>query len=163
MEIHPIRQARLDFERNCIIIALKEAKGRVSKAAELIGVDRTHLYRMLRAHEIDRKKIVEEDLSPDYLAIEHLEACTFRTLAASARMSVAEVTASGPFDLLPPMADEVVGSMLEKLRKFVVAEVIEDEIGTLHFSFRIHLAEPRRIREAIKRAYDAGRDHARSS
>ncbi len=53
----PLREAREQFERNYIIHQLKLYKGSVGKAAKAIGLERTHLYRKLRALEIDPKHL----------------------------------------------------------------------------------------------------------
>ena len=53
----PLREAREQFERNYIIHQLKLVNGSVGKAAKAIGLERTHLYRKLRALEIDPKHL----------------------------------------------------------------------------------------------------------
>ena len=56
----PLREAREQFERNYIIHQLKLTNGSVGKAATAIGLERTHLYRKLRALEIDPKRLENE-------------------------------------------------------------------------------------------------------
>lgn len=53
----PLREARERFERAYLLRQLKEVGGSVGKLAKLAGMERTHLYRKLRALEIDPKKI----------------------------------------------------------------------------------------------------------
>lgn len=56
----PLREAREQFERSYIIHQLKLVGGSVGKAAKAIGLERTHLYRKLRALEIDAKHLDDE-------------------------------------------------------------------------------------------------------
>ncbi|MGV6850997.1 MAG: sigma-54-dependent transcriptional regulator [bacterium] len=51
----PLREAREQFERNYLVYHLKMADGSVGKLAEIAGMERTHLYRKLRALKIDPK------------------------------------------------------------------------------------------------------------
>ncbi len=53
----PLREARELFEKNYLEHQLKVAGGNVSQAAQRIGLERTHLYRKLRALGIDPKKV----------------------------------------------------------------------------------------------------------
>ena len=53
----PLREARECFERDYLIHQLKKMNGSVGKVAKLIEMERTHLYRKLRALEIDPKSI----------------------------------------------------------------------------------------------------------
>lgn len=52
----PLREAREAFEKQYLLKQLKRAGGSVSKLAELVGMERTHLYRKLRALGIDSKE-----------------------------------------------------------------------------------------------------------
>jgi DNA-binding NtrC family response regulator len=52
----PLREAREQFEREYLIYQLRRAGGSVGKLAESVGMERTHLYRKLRALGIDPKK-----------------------------------------------------------------------------------------------------------
>jgi len=52
----PLREARENFEREYLVFKLKEAGGSVGKLAESVGMERTHLYRKLRALGVDSKK-----------------------------------------------------------------------------------------------------------
>jgi DNA-binding NtrC family response regulator len=52
----PLREAREEFERAYLTARLKQAKGSVGKLAELIEMERTHLYRKLRQLGIDPRK-----------------------------------------------------------------------------------------------------------
>ncbi|MCJ7816104.1 MAG: sigma-54 dependent transcriptional regulator [Xanthomonadales bacterium] len=52
----PLREAREKFEREYLVFKLKEAGGSVGKLAESVGMERTHLYRKLRALGVDSKK-----------------------------------------------------------------------------------------------------------
>jgi DNA-binding NtrC family response regulator len=51
----PLREAREQFEREYLIYKLKESGGSVGKLAEVVGMERTHLYRKLRALGVDPK------------------------------------------------------------------------------------------------------------
>ena len=52
----PLREAREQFEKAYFEHRLKEVGGSVGKVAKLAGIERTHLYRKLRALGIDTKK-----------------------------------------------------------------------------------------------------------
>ncbi len=52
----PLREAREQFERAYLEHQLQEASGNVSKVASRVGLERTHLYRKLRALDIDPKQ-----------------------------------------------------------------------------------------------------------
>ena len=54
----PLRQAREHFERDYLIHHLLKAGGSVGKVAKLTGMERTHLYRKLRALNIDTKSLL---------------------------------------------------------------------------------------------------------
>ena len=51
----PLRQAREDFERRYLRYHLQQNQGNVSRVAKIAGLERTHLYRKLRALGIDPK------------------------------------------------------------------------------------------------------------
>ena len=51
----PLREAREQFEREYLVYKLKEAGGSVGRLADVVGMERTHLYRKLRALGIDPK------------------------------------------------------------------------------------------------------------
>jgi len=53
----PLREAREQFERAYLEHQLQEVDGNVSKVATRVGLERTHLYRKLRALDIDPKQI----------------------------------------------------------------------------------------------------------
>lgn len=53
----PLREAREQFERTYLLQQLKYAQGSVSKLSERVGMERTHLYRKLRALGINPKEI----------------------------------------------------------------------------------------------------------
>ena len=55
----PLREAREQFEYNYLTHQLREVGGSVGKLAKLVGMERTHLYRKLRALGIDHKKGVD--------------------------------------------------------------------------------------------------------
>lgn len=59
----PLREAREQFEREYLQYQLRKAGGSVGKLSESVGMERTHLYRKLRALGIDPKTAVrgEED------------------------------------------------------------------------------------------------------
>jgi DNA-binding NtrC family response regulator len=52
----PLRQAREQFEHDYLDFQLKQVGGNVSKLAELVQMERTHLYRKMRSLDIDPKK-----------------------------------------------------------------------------------------------------------
>jgi DNA-binding NtrC family response regulator len=52
----PLREAREQFEHDYLIHQLHEVGGSVGKLAKRVGMERTHLYRKLRALGIDHKK-----------------------------------------------------------------------------------------------------------
>jgi two-component system response regulator HydG len=47
------RKASSDFEKRYLILAMEKAKGSVSEAARLAGLDRTNFRRLLQRHGID--------------------------------------------------------------------------------------------------------------
>ncbi|MBE9548482.1 MAG: sigma-54-dependent Fis family transcriptional regulator [Proteobacteria bacterium] len=53
----PLREAREQFEREYLTHQLREAGGSVGKLAVAVGMERTHLYRKLRALGIDPKSV----------------------------------------------------------------------------------------------------------
>lgn len=53
----PMRQARENFERDYLLYQLQAAGGSVGKMALAVGLERTHLYRKLRALGLDPKNI----------------------------------------------------------------------------------------------------------
>ncbi|PID49212.1 MAG: transcriptional regulator [Proteobacteria bacterium] len=52
----PLRQAREQFEHDYLVYQLKQADGNVSKLAEQVKMERTHLYRKMRSLGVDPKK-----------------------------------------------------------------------------------------------------------
>jgi DNA-binding NtrC family response regulator len=52
----PLREAREQFERVYLQHQLRECEGNVSRLAERVGMERTHLYRKLRALGIETKR-----------------------------------------------------------------------------------------------------------
>ena len=55
----PLREAREKFEKAYLEYQLHALHGSVSKVAERVGIERTHLYRKLRSLRIDPKQIKE--------------------------------------------------------------------------------------------------------
>jgi two-component system nitrogen regulation response regulator NtrX len=55
----PLREAREQFEKNYLVYQLDQVGGSVGKLAKRVGMERTHLYRKLRALGIDHKKGAE--------------------------------------------------------------------------------------------------------
>ncbi len=53
----PLREAREKFERDYLLHQLEKVGGNVSRLAERVGMERTHLYRKMRALGIDPKKV----------------------------------------------------------------------------------------------------------
>lgn len=56
----PLREAREKFEREYLEHQLREAGGSVGKVAQTIGLERTHLYRKIRALGIDPKSLLKD-------------------------------------------------------------------------------------------------------
>jgi DNA-binding NtrC family response regulator len=56
----PLREAREQFERDYLIYKLKQAGGSVGRLAEVVGMERTHLYRKLRALGVDPKAVTAQ-------------------------------------------------------------------------------------------------------
>ena len=52
----PLRQAREQFEHDYLVYQLKQVEGNVSKLAEKVKMERTHLYRKMRSLNVDPKK-----------------------------------------------------------------------------------------------------------
>ena len=52
----PLLQAREQFEHDYLIHQLKQADGNVSKLADRVKMERTHLYRKMRSLNVDPKK-----------------------------------------------------------------------------------------------------------
>ncbi len=52
----PLREARESFERSYFLYKLKQVGGNISKLSERVGLERTHLYRKLRALGINTKE-----------------------------------------------------------------------------------------------------------
>ncbi|GAB4167522.1 MAG: nitrogen assimilation response regulator NtrX [Wenzhouxiangellaceae bacterium] len=57
----PLREAREAFERHYLIARLREVDGSVGQLAEVVEMERTHLYRKLRQLGIDPRQVVEGD------------------------------------------------------------------------------------------------------
>jgi two-component system, NtrC family, nitrogen regulation response regulator NtrX len=57
----PLREAREQFERLYLEHKLRETGGNVGKAAKLVEMERTHLYRKLRALGIDTKQLSSQE------------------------------------------------------------------------------------------------------
>jgi len=53
----PLREAREQFERDYLTHQLKKAGGSVGKLSDMVGMERTHLYRKLRSLGIDPKTV----------------------------------------------------------------------------------------------------------
>jgi two-component system nitrogen regulation response regulator NtrX len=50
-----LKQARTRFEREYIAAVLEQHQGRISDAARVLGIQRTNLYRKMRALRVSRK------------------------------------------------------------------------------------------------------------
>ncbi len=57
----PLREAREQFERAYLLQQFKDCDGNVARLAERVGMERTNLYRKLRALGIDPKKALDTD------------------------------------------------------------------------------------------------------
>jgi two-component system nitrogen regulation response regulator NtrX len=49
----PLKDAREDFERRYILAALRKNRGNVSRTAEALDLERSNLYRKLKAYGIE--------------------------------------------------------------------------------------------------------------
>jgi two-component system nitrogen regulation response regulator NtrX len=52
-DLDSLREARAHFEKQFILKKLEENKGNISKTAEVIGLERSHLHRKIKAYGID--------------------------------------------------------------------------------------------------------------
>jgi two-component system nitrogen regulation response regulator NtrX len=50
------REGREAYERNYILRKLAECDGNITRTAEALGIDRSHLYRRMKALEISDKR-----------------------------------------------------------------------------------------------------------
>jgi two-component system nitrogen regulation response regulator NtrX len=50
------REGREAYERNYILSKLSECEGNVTRTAEALGIDRSHLYRRMKALGISEKR-----------------------------------------------------------------------------------------------------------
>jgi two-component system nitrogen regulation response regulator NtrX len=55
-EFSSLQQARSAYERDYILKKLDESKGNMSRAAEILGMERSHLYRKMKALGISVKE-----------------------------------------------------------------------------------------------------------
>jgi two-component system, NtrC family, nitrogen regulation response regulator NtrX len=56
----PLREAREAFERDYLTHQLKAADGSVGRLADVVGMERTHLYRKLKQLGIDAKRVIRD-------------------------------------------------------------------------------------------------------
>jgi DNA-binding NtrC family response regulator len=57
----PLREARERFERRYLEQKIREEHGNISRVAERVGVERTHLYRKFKSLKLDPKRVLAED------------------------------------------------------------------------------------------------------
>ena len=57
----PLREAREQFEREYLLHQLQACGGSVGRLATLVGMERTNLYRKLRALGIDVKQAIKQE------------------------------------------------------------------------------------------------------
>lgn len=57
----PLREAREQFERAYLLQQFRDCDGNVARLAERVGMERTNLYRKLRALGIDPKRALDDD------------------------------------------------------------------------------------------------------
>ena len=60
----PLHEARERFERDYILRALAAQQGNISRTADVLGVERSNLYRKMRAFGIAPVRRVEEEEEP---------------------------------------------------------------------------------------------------
>jgi DNA-binding NtrC family response regulator len=56
----PLREAREQFERAYLLQQLQLCNGKVGQLARRVGMERTHLYRKLRALGVDFRQVSED-------------------------------------------------------------------------------------------------------
>lgn len=61
----PLRQAREEFERQYLTFQLRIVDGSVGKLAEVVEMERTHLYRKLRQLGIEPKQVIKPEARKD--------------------------------------------------------------------------------------------------
>ncbi len=57
----PLKEAREDFERRYLEQKIREEKGNISRVAERVGLERTHLYRKFKTLKLDPKRVLASD------------------------------------------------------------------------------------------------------
>jgi two-component system nitrogen regulation response regulator NtrX len=57
----PLKAAREDFERRYLEQKIREENGNISKVAERVGLERTHLYRKFKSLNLDPKQVLASD------------------------------------------------------------------------------------------------------
>ncbi len=57
----PLKEAREEFERRYLEQKIREENGNISKVAERVGLERTHLYRKFKSLKLDPKQILNKD------------------------------------------------------------------------------------------------------
>lgn len=55
-----LRHAKMEFERNFVLDRLTENQWNITKTAEVIGIERSHLHKKLKGWGVDMKKVKEE-------------------------------------------------------------------------------------------------------
>jgi two-component system nitrogen regulation response regulator NtrX len=60
MPLTSFRDAKLDFERQYILRKLREFGGNISRTAEAIGIERSHLHKKIRSYGIELKNDTQE-------------------------------------------------------------------------------------------------------
>ena len=56
----PLKEAREQFERSYLEHQIRQTGGSISKVASRVGMERTHLYRKLKALGIDPKRVAAQ-------------------------------------------------------------------------------------------------------
>jgi DNA-binding NtrC family response regulator len=56
----PLKEARERFERRYLEHRIREEQGNISRVAERVGVERTHLYRKFKSLHLDPKQILSD-------------------------------------------------------------------------------------------------------
>ncbi len=57
----PMKEARERFERRYLERKIREEHGNISKVAERVGLERTHLYRKFKSLRLDPKRVLKDD------------------------------------------------------------------------------------------------------
>ena len=72
----PLHEARDQFERDLILRTLAEQQGNMSRTADVLGVERSNLYRKMRAFGIAPSRRAEEERSGLSFSLVQFSVCS---------------------------------------------------------------------------------------